>query len=90
MVHTHDEAFLPYNENIHVSWPSWMNVRPLPDIVQQMPEWVVPAKEDSKGFRLEYKETSVHVPLRLARQLKLRGMNVAGEVSKCGVMELDE
>ena len=88
MSHVHDEVFSPPLEALHVSWPSWMKVQPLPDERKLVPEWVVTSEE--KGFQVEVQDAQVHVPLRLARQMKLRGMEVKGTVEKCGVMELEE
>jgi hypothetical protein len=61
-----------------------MNVKPMPDEVLELPK-----TEESKGFEVQIRQVKTHVPLRLARQLKLRGVEVQGEVVKCGVMELD-
>jgi hypothetical protein len=87
MSHVHDDVFAPRVENIHASWPAWMNVQPLPDEKKLVPEWVITSED--KGFQVEVQEAQVHVPLRLARQMKLRGMDVKGTVEKCGVMEVD-
>lgn len=86
MAHIHDEVLEPANPNVHVEFPKWMNVQPLPVELLN-----VPTTDDDKGFKLEMRNTSAQVPLRLARQMKLRGMFLEGiEVDKCGVMQLDE
>jgi len=84
MAHTHDEVLGPAVPNITTSWPTWMNVKPMPDEVLELPK-----TEEDRGFEVQIRQVKTHVPLRLARQLKLRGVEVQGEVVKCGVMELD-
>lgn len=84
MAHTHDEVLAQPVPNVTTTWPSWMNVQPLPDEKLELP-----TTEESKGFEVQIRQVTTHVPLRLARQLKLRGVAVQGEVVKCGVMELD-
>lgn len=52
----------------------------------------VPQLEEGKGFTIEVRHTTAQIPLRLARALKLRGMQVQGAVPVCGVatrMETD-
>ena len=84
MGHTHDEVMAPANPNMSCAWPAWMRVAPLPAEVLQLP-----TTEVTKGFEVEIRQVKAHVPLRLARQLKLQGMKVEGDVAKCGVMEID-
>lgn len=85
MAHTHDEVLRPSNPCQTSVWPDWMNVQPLPQEVLELP-----LTDDSKGFQVEIREVKAKVPLRLARQMKLRGLQVDGDVAKCGVMELDD
>jgi hypothetical protein len=84
MGHTHDEVMNPPNPSMSCVWPEWMRILPLPAEVLQLP-----TTEVTRGFEVEIRQVKAHVPLRLARQLKLQGMKVEGDVAKCGVMELD-
>jgi hypothetical protein len=84
MAHTHDEVLAGPIPNVTTTWPSWMNIKPMPDEKLELPP-----TEDSKGFEVQIRQVKAHVPLRLARQMKLRGMEVQGDVVKCGVMEVD-
>jgi hypothetical protein len=61
-----------------------MNVKSLPDEVLDLP-----TTDASKGFEVEIRQVKTHIPLRLARQMKLRGVEVQGDIVKCGVMEVD-
>ena len=84
MAHTHEEVVAPANPNVVSNWPSWMNIKPLPAEVLELPK-----TDDSKGFEVQIRQVTAHVPLRLARQMKLQGVDVQGDVVKCGVMEED-
>jgi hypothetical protein len=84
MAHTHDEVVGLPVPNVTRDWPAWMNVKPLPDEVLDLP-----TTDASKGFEVEIRQVKTHIPLRLARQMKLRGVEVQGDIVKCGVMEVD-
>ena len=84
MSHTHDEVVSSENPAMTSSWPAWMNVHEMPAEVIALP-----STETTRGFEVEIRHVKTHVPLRLARQLKLQGIKVEGDVAKCGVMEID-
>lgn len=81
MAHVHDEIYEEENPHIFVDYPVWMNVLPMPSEKLS----IVTVEDESKGHTIEVRDVTVQIPLRLARSLKLRGMNVQGNVEKCGV-----
>lgn len=85
MAHVHDEVYEDENENLFVDYPSWLNVLPFPKESLQ----IVQTDED-KGLTIEIRNVEAHIPLRLARSLKLKGMYIEGKIEKCGVDDLME
>ena len=83
MHYTHDEATSTeeYSMMLETTVPTWMNVQPLPSETLQMPTSVAP----SKGFEFKIRQTKTTIPLRLARQLKMQGVKIEGDVYNCGV-----
>lgn len=82
MAHTHEDVNAPpHSPLLHVTFPSWMNVKPMPSEKLALPTF----EEKEKGFEVQVRKATGNVPLRLARALKLNGANVKGAVYKCGV-----
>jgi hypothetical protein len=80
MAHTHkDVVSEDTNEHLIVEYPEWMNVKPLPQEVLNIPT-------QEGGVEVKIRQITTTVPLRLARAMKLRGANVIGEVNKCGLL----
>lgn len=80
MAHIHDEIYEEGNECLFVNYPSWLNVKPIP----QEKLDIVTADED-KGHTIEIRNVQAKIPLRLARTYKLKGMFIEGNIEKCGV-----
>lgn len=83
MAHTHEWVYDAPNKHMSSCAPHWMNVLPLPKETLQVPKLA----DESKGFELRVRQTSAHVPLRLARAMKLRGLHVEGDVYMTGASE---
>jgi len=80
MAHTHkDVVSKDDNENLIVTYPIWMNVKPMPE-----EKLSIPIMNDG-GVEVQIRQVTTSVPLRLARAMKLRGANVLGDVNKCGI-----
>jgi hypothetical protein len=80
MAHTHkDVVSKEENEFLQVHYPSWMNVKPMPEEKLTIPN------ADVGGVEVQIRQVTTSVPLRLARAMKLRGANVLGDVNKCGI-----
>lgn len=76
--HVYEDACREYTHHT----PPWLSAPPLEDEVL-----VVPIVEDGKGFELLLRNVTARVPLRMARAMKLAGMDIEGDVHACGVQE---
>jgi hypothetical protein len=81
MVHVHDDVYEEENDCLEVQYPSWMGLKEMP----QEKLDIVTVDDSSKGHTIEIRNVQAQIPLRLARSLKLRGVNIEGKIEKCGV-----
>lgn len=83
MAHIHDEVYEDENDSLVVNYPDWMNVKPMPQEVLD-----IVTTEETKGFTIEIRNVQAQIPLRLARTLKLKGVQIDGNIEKCGVNQM--
>lgn len=98
--HYHKQPFEKTSWKHHL--PPWIELEELPREKLAVPEAFhmeggeeevekLRPEDDTKemGFKVVVRDTSARVPLRLARHLKLKGLNVVGAVPTCGVASED-
>ena len=76
---THEDVVEARPNGFLTEWPVWMNILPMPQEQFNLPE------TQQGGFVVEVRRTTARVPLRLARQMRLHGHKIEGEIHASGV-----